>query len=65
MASEAHHGVEHDVPPVDHVDAVVAAVGEAGVFAAAKGAVMAVMARQAHVKDGQQPDVLAGRAALL
>ncbi len=63
--SEAHDGVEHNVPPVDDVDTIVAAVGEAGVFAAAERAVMALVARQSHVKDRHQPDFCARGAALL
>ncbi len=63
--SEAHHGVENDVPPVDDIDAVVAAVGEADVAAAAKGAVMAVVPRQAEVEHWYELDFVAGLAALL
>ena len=63
--SEAHHGVENDVPPVDDIHAVVAAVGEADVPAAAERAVVAVVPRQAEVKDWQQLDLVAGLATLL
>ena len=63
--SEAHHGVENDVPPVDDIDTVVPAVGEADVSAAAESAVVAVVPRQAEFKDRQQLDLVAGLAALL
>lgn len=63
--SEAQHGVEQDVPPVDDVEAEMAAVGETDVPAAAEGPVVAIVARRAQVKHRQQPDLLAGLAALL
>ena len=45
--SEAQHGVEQDVPPVDDIEAEMAAVGETDVPAAAEGPVVAVVARRA------------------
>lgn len=63
--SEAQHGVEQYVPPVDDILAEVAAVSDAHVSATAEAAVVAVVARQAQVKNGQQLDLLAGLPALL